>query len=118
MKEISGLKKIIAAGIVGLPLLVNGCVMSGNKKVEGPEITYPDYVKNISLEADLAAKEAVGKKDVIRLKEVINLYLNIGKLKEAERYTLKLLKMDRAIGLSSYRNLQAYRNEHHELTKE
>ena len=118
MKKGSGLKKIIGTGIVGLSLLASGCVMSGSKKVDGPEITYPEYIKNISFEADLAAKEAVEKKDCIRLKEAINLYLNIGKLEEAEKYTNKLLKMDRAIGLSSYRDLQAYRNKHSELIKE
>ena len=118
MKKGSELKKIIGTGIVGLSLLASGCVMSGSKKVDGPEITYPEYIKNISFEADLAAKKAVERKDVIRLKEAINLYLNIGKLKQAEKYTNKLLRMDRATGLRSYQDLQTYRNKHPELMKE
>ncbi|MAG50553.1 hypothetical protein CL621_02850 [archaeon] len=118
MEKNLGLKGAVGVGVISLSLLVNGCVMSGSKKVDGPEITYPLYVKNISFEADLAAKKAVERKDVIRLKEAINLYLNIGKLKQAEKYTNKLLRMDRATGLRSYQDLQTYRNKHPELMKE
>ncbi len=120
MEKTRNLKKAILGGFSGLALLVAGCgdMLMSSTGPKGPDIRYGPYVEIVKSMAKEDAEKSLGDKKAGDLKNAIDLYLSVGNLEGAEEYAPKLLRMDRALGLIAYKQMQQCRDFYAEESKE